>query len=148
MRCVRVRASAIAALSATQAEEIAMAMRKKSKAAKSKARRKPVRRAGAMKAKKPARKAAAKRPDPAAALAAFARKMIKMTSDPGADFSTIYAENVVSEEASGQTWHGSLRPRGEGQGLGADAGRAPSGRRGASPSIPAPASSASSGTPA
>ena len=32
--------------------------------------------------------------------------MIKMTSDPGADFSTIYAENVVSEEASGQTWHG------------------------------------------
>ena len=86
-----------------------MAMRKKSKAAKSKARRKPVRRAGAKKSvKKAARKPAlrAKRPDPAAALAAFARKVLKMTSDPAADFSAIYAENVVSEEASGQTYQG------------------------------------------
>jgi hypothetical protein len=84
-----------------------MAMRKKKKAAKRSGRRAPARRAAAKKARKPARKAAkAKRPDPSAALAAFARKMIKMTSDPGADFSTIYAENVVSEEASGQTWHG------------------------------------------
>jgi hypothetical protein len=83
-----------------------MAMRKKSKA-KSKARRKPAPRRAAAKARKPARKAAkAKRPDPAAALAAFARKIIKMTSDPSADFTTLYAENVVSEEASGQTWHG------------------------------------------
>ena len=84
-----------------------MAMRKKSKAGKSRPRPK-ARRASAKRAKKPARKAAAKakRPDPAATLAAFARKIIKMTSDPGADFSMIYAENVVSEEASGQTWHG------------------------------------------
>jgi ketosteroid isomerase-like protein len=84
-----------------------MAMRKKSKAAKRKGR-KPVRRASASKAKKPARKKAARaaRPDPAAALAAFARKLVKLTSQPGADFSQVYAENVVSEEASGQTFRG------------------------------------------
>jgi hypothetical protein len=101
---------AIAALSATRSEEPSMAMRKK-KAAKGKARRRPAprrpARRAAAKARKPARKAAkAKRPDPAAALAAFARKIIKLTSEPGADFTAIYAENVVSEEASGQTWHG------------------------------------------
>jgi hypothetical protein len=85
-----------------------MAMRRKSKTAKSKARNKPAGRASAGRARKPARKAAAKaaRPEPAAALAAFARKVIKLTSQPGADFSTIYADDVVSEEASGQVWHG------------------------------------------
>lgn len=84
-----------------------MAMRKKSKAVKSTARKKPARRAAAGRARKPARKAPkAKRPDPAAALAAFARKLVKLTSQPDTDWSTIYADDVVSEEASGQVWHG------------------------------------------
>jgi hypothetical protein len=84
-----------------------MAMRRKSKARKSKPRRKAARRAPARKARPAAKKrASAKRADPAAALAAFARKIVKMTSDPGADFSEIYAPDVVSQEASGQTYRG------------------------------------------
>jgi hypothetical protein len=84
-----------------------MAMRRKSKARKARPRRKAARRAPARKARPAAKKAArAKRPDPAAALGAFARKIVKMTSDPAADFSQIYAPDVVSVEASGQTFHG------------------------------------------
>src|SRR4029453_11623317 len=87
---------------------IQMAMRRKSKAKKSKPRRKAARRAPARKARSAAKKGArAKPPDPAAALAAFARKIVKMTSeDPGADFTQLYAPDVVSQEASGRTYHG------------------------------------------
>ena len=82
-----------------------MAMRRKKKAAKSKARKKAGRRAPA-KARKPARKkAAAKRPDPAAELAAFARKIVKVTSD-GGDYMALYAPEVTSTEASGDVSHG------------------------------------------
>jgi hypothetical protein len=86
-----------------------MAMRRKSKARKGKARRKAARRAPARKARPAAKrtaKKAAKRPDPAAALTAFARRIVKLTSDPAADFTQVYAPDVVSVEASGQTYHG------------------------------------------
>ncbi len=84
-----------------------MAMRRKSKARKGKPRRKAARRAPARKARPAAKKSArTKRPDPAAELAAFARKIVKMTSDPAADFSQIYAPDVVSTEAGGDTWKG------------------------------------------
>jgi hypothetical protein len=84
-----------------------MAMRRKSKARKGKPRRKAARRAPARKARPAAKKAArAKRLDPAAALTAFARKLVKLTSDPAADWSQVYAPDVVSVEATGQTYHG------------------------------------------
>ena len=75
-----------------------MAMRKKSKA-KSKARSK-ARRPAARKAKK-----AAKKPDAAAALAALARKIVKVTKDHG-DYLSLYAADCESTEASGDTAKG------------------------------------------
>jgi hypothetical protein len=85
-----------------------MAMRRKSKAPKGRARGKSRGKAKAARRAKPARRKAAraKRPDPAAALAAFARKIVKMTSDPNSDFRQIYSPDIVSREASGQESHG------------------------------------------
>lgn len=86
-----------------------MAMRKKGKASKKKkgaARKKAGRRTPAARGRKVTRKkAAAKRPDPAAALAAFARKIVKTTVENG-DFLSLYAPDVVSTEATGQSVHG------------------------------------------
>lgn len=79
-----------------------MAMRKKSKA-KSKARS-SARRSAPRKAKKTARKAA-KKPDAAAALAAFARRIVKVTKE-GGDFMALYAVDCESTEASGDTVKG------------------------------------------
>ena len=81
-----------------------MAMRKKKKkAAKGKAR-KAAKRAPAKKkvARKKAapKKAAAKRPDPGAALAALARKIVKITAENG-DYLSLYSPDIVSEEPGG-----------------------------------------------
>jgi hypothetical protein len=83
-----------------------MAMRRKKKAAKSKARKQTARRAPA-KARKaaPRKKAAAKRADPAAALGALARKIVKVTTD-GGDYLSLYAPDVTSTEATGDVSHG------------------------------------------
>jgi hypothetical protein len=79
-----------------------MAMRKKKKAAKkSKAKaRKPARKRAA-----PKKKAAAKKPDAGAALAAFAKKIVKVTQSHG-DFMALYSPDVVSEEAAGEPVRG------------------------------------------
>jgi len=86
-----------------------MATRRKAKASKRKGaagKKKAGRRAPAAKGRKAAgKKAAAKRPDPAAALAAFARKIVKTTQANG-DFLSLYAPDCVSTEAGGQTVHG------------------------------------------
>jgi ketosteroid isomerase-like protein len=85
-----------------------MAMRKKKKAAKGKAKAKNAKRAPAKKvARKKAapKKKAAKRADPGAALAALARKIVSVTSQHG-DFLALYSPDVVSEEAAGAPVHG------------------------------------------
>ena len=79
-----------------------MAMRKK-KAAKGKAK-KAAKRAPAKK-KAARKKTAAKRPDPAAALAAFARKIVKVTQG-GGDFLALYSPDIVSEEPTGEPMKG------------------------------------------
>ena len=81
-----------------------MAMRKKKKAAKGKARKAAKRAPAKKKAarRKPAakKKAAAKRPDPGAALAALARKIVKITAENG-DYLSLYSPDIVSEEPGG-----------------------------------------------
>jgi hypothetical protein len=81
-----------------------MAMRKKKKAAKSKAR-KPAKRAPAKKKAAARTKPAAKRPDPAAALAALARKIVKVTAGNG-DYLALYSPDIVSEEPTGEPMRG------------------------------------------
>ena len=83
-----------------------MAMRKKKKkAAKGKAR-KAAKRAPARKKKAaPKKAAAAKRPDPAAALAALARKIVKVTAENG-DYLALYSPDIVSEEPGGPPMRG------------------------------------------
>jgi hypothetical protein len=75
-----------------------MAMRKK-KAAKGKAK-KAAKRAPKPKRKVARKKPAAKRPDPGAALAALARKIVKITAENG-DYLSLYSPDVVSEEPGG-----------------------------------------------
>jgi ketosteroid isomerase-like protein len=82
-----------------------MAMRKKKKAAKGKPKaRKAAKRAPAKK-KAARKKTAAKRPDPAAALAAFARRIVKITAANG-DYMSLYSPDVVSEEPMGEPVQG------------------------------------------
>ena len=82
-----------------------MAMRKKKKkAAKSKAR-KPAKRAPAKKKSAARKKPAAKRPDPGAALAALARKIVKVTAENG-DYLALYSPDIVSEEPTGEPMRG------------------------------------------
>jgi hypothetical protein len=85
-----------------------MAMRKKKKPAKSKAR-KPAKRAPAKqkaaRRKTVARKKAPSRPDPGAALAALARKIVKVTAENG-DYLALYSPDIVSEEPTGEPMRG------------------------------------------
>lgn len=82
-----------------------MAKRRATKSRRGRAggKRAPARR-GAAGAK--ARGARAARPDRGAALAAFARKIVKATSDPSYPFTELYAEDCTSTEATGQTYAG------------------------------------------
>jgi hypothetical protein len=98
-----------------------MAARRKS--ARGKPRRKttrPARRAKAVrKPARPARKArrpAAKRSASAGGAEAVARTIVKATSDPSFPFATLYTEDCVSEEASGESFrgHAGLEQKGKG----------------------------------
>ena len=89
-----------------------MAMRKKKKAAKRKAatgkkkagKKKAAKRAPAKK-KVARKKAAPKQPDPAAALAALARKIVQVTAGNG-DYLALYSPDIVSEEPTGEPMRG------------------------------------------
>jgi hypothetical protein len=84
-----------------------MAMRRKVKGSKKKgaARKKKTARRAPARRKAGKKKVAAKRADPAAALSAFARKIVKTTLENG-DFMSLYSPDVVSTEGTGQTVHG------------------------------------------
>jgi len=87
-----------------------MAARRKARGSAARGRKKAGRKAGrkpgpARRARPKAPKKAAKRPGPGPA-EALARKIVKVANDPGFPFETLYADDCISTEATGESFHG------------------------------------------